>query len=85
MQGCHLPVVIIMSILRKWSYFGHIFSRGPNKSYQGGHKNLETWKNLEKGTFCQKRLENLENGTFYSEKNDKNLENLENQYFFFNL
>ena len=52
---------------------------------QGGHKNLEnleTWKNLEKGTFCQKRLENLENGTFYSEKNDKNLENLENQYFF---
>ena len=52
---------------------------------QGGHKNLETWKNLEKGTFCQKRLENLENGTFYSEKNDKNLENLENQYFFFNL
>ena len=53
---------------------------------QGGHKNLEnleTWKNLEKGTFCQKRLENLENGTFYSEKNDKNLENLENQYFYF--
>ena len=53
---------------------------------QGGHKNLEnleTLKNLEKGTFCQKRLENLENGTFYSEKNDKNLENLENQYFYF--
>jgi hypothetical protein len=38
------------------------------------------WKNLENRTFGPKYLENLENGNFFREKNDLNLEN---QYFLF--